>query len=106
MLSVILPSYNHAAYLGAALAGLLAQARPADEILLIDDASTDDSLAVAEGYAARYPQITVVRNPRNLGCVANLNRGLAMARGEFVYCGAADDVTYPKLFESGLALLH
>jgi len=105
MLSVILPSYNHAAYLSAALDGLLAQTRPADEILVIDDASTDDSLRVAEDYAARHPQITIVRNPKNLGCVANLNRGLALARGDVIYCGAADDITYPRLFKSGLALL-
>jgi glycosyltransferase involved in cell wall biosynthesis len=106
MLSVILPSYNHAAYLGAALAGLLSQTRPADEIFVIDDASTDDSLGVAELFAARHRQITVVRNACNLGCVANLNRGLAMARGDIVYCGAADDVTYRRLFELGISLLE
>src|SRR5215471_3789203 len=51
MLSAIIPNYNHAAYLPDALAGLLAQTRQADEIIVIDDASSDDSVAVATGVA-------------------------------------------------------
>jgi glycosyltransferase involved in cell wall biosynthesis len=105
MLSAIIPNYNHAAYLPHALDGLLAQTRLADEIIVIDDASSDDSIMVASGYAERYPSIRVLRNPQNLGVVGTLNRGLREARGDIVYCGASDDVTYPTLFERGLAML-
>ena len=105
MLSAIIPNYNHAAYLPAALAGLLAQTRPADEIIVIDDASGDDSVAVATAIAEHHPVIRVLRNPQNLGVVGTLNRGLREAKGDIVYCGAADDVTRPALFERGLALL-
>jgi glycosyltransferase involved in cell wall biosynthesis len=106
MLSVVIPNFNHAQYLPAALAGLLAQTRPADEIIVIDDASTDDSVAVISAYLDRHPNLALLRNSRNLGVVPTLNRGLAEARGSIVYCGAADDVTYPGLFARGVALLE
>jgi glycosyltransferase involved in cell wall biosynthesis len=105
MLSVVTPNFNHARYLPAALDALLSQTRPADEIIVIDDASTDDSLAVISSYLSRHPQLRLLRNAVNLGCVASMNRGLAEARGSFVYFAAADDVSYPTLFERGLTLL-
>src|SRR4051812_45161877 len=105
MLSVILTNYNHARFLPAAFEGLLRQTRPADELIVIDDASTDDSVAVMEPFLARFANARLVRNPVNLGCAANLNRGIEMARGDIVYFAAADDVTYPRLFERGLSLL-
>ena len=106
MLSVVIPSYNHGAYLRASLEALLAQTRPADEIIVIDDASTDDSVAVASSFLDRHPNFRLVRNCRNLGCVPTLNRGLALARGSIVYFGAADDLTEPILFARGVALLE
>ena len=51
-LSVVLPNYNHAKFIGRALAALLGQERAADEIIVIDDGSTDDSIAVIERIAA------------------------------------------------------
>jgi glycosyltransferase involved in cell wall biosynthesis len=105
MLSVVIPSYNHGAYLRTSLEALLAQTRPADEIIVIDDASTDDSVAVASSFVDRHPNFRFIRNYRNLGCVPTLNRGLALARGSIVYFGAADDLTEPTLFARGVALL-
>lgn len=106
MLSVVVTNYNHARFLPAALDALLAQTRPADELIVIDDASTDDSIAVIASYLGRFPQARLVRNPVNLGCVANLNRGIDMVRGDIVCFAAADDVTYPRLFETCAALLE
>ena len=51
-LSVVLPNYNHAKLIGRALAALLAQEHAADEIIVVDDGSTDDSVAVIERIAA------------------------------------------------------
>jgi glycosyltransferase involved in cell wall biosynthesis len=105
MLSVVVTNYNHARFLPAALDALLRQTRPADELIVIDDASTDDSIAVITPYLERFAAARLVRNPKNLGCVANLNRAIDMVRGDVVFFAAADDVTHPRLFETALALL-
>jgi glycosyltransferase involved in cell wall biosynthesis len=106
MLSVVIPNFNHGAFLRASLEAVLAQLRADDEIIVIDDASTDDSLAVVSSFLGRHPNLRLVKNPRNLGCVRSLNRGLAMARGSIIYFGAADDVTYPSLVARAAALLE
>jgi glycosyltransferase involved in cell wall biosynthesis len=104
ILSVVLTSYNYARYLPAALLALLAQARPPDELIVIDDCSGDDSVAIINSLLHRFAEPLLVQNPDNLGTIANLNRGLELARGEVVYFAAADDVTEPGLFEPGAAL--
>lgn len=106
MLSVVLTNYNHARFLPAALDALLRQTRRPDELIVIDDASTDDSIAVITPYLDRFAAARLVRNPANLGCVANLNRALGMVRGDLVHFAAADDVTCPRLIETGAALLE
>lgn len=104
-LTVVLPNYNHAKFLPQALGGLLAQTRPADQVILIDDASTDNSVAVIELYLPRLSGVTFIRNETNNGIIRNMNRGLAEARGELIYFGAADDVVYPDFFRTGIAML-
>jgi len=106
MLSVVIPNFNHGAYLRASLEAVLAQVCTADEIIVIDDASTDDSLAVVSSFLHRHPNLRLVQNPCNLGCVRSLNRGLGLARGSTVYFGAADDLTYPTLFARAAVLLE
>jgi Glycosyl transferase family 2 len=106
MLSVVIPNFNHGAFLRASLEAVLAQRRAADEIIIIDDASTDDSLAVVSSFLGRYPNLRLVQNARNLGCVRSLNRGLGLAHGSIIYFGAADDLTYPMLFARAAALLE
>ena len=97
--SVLLPSYNHAHYIGVALAALAGQTRAPDEILVIEDASTDDSLAVIESFQGELPQMRILRNPRNLGVNGAINHGLSEARGSHVVCSAADDWLEPEFIE-------
>jgi glycosyltransferase involved in cell wall biosynthesis len=105
MLSVIVPNFNHGHVLPEAIGALLAQERPPDEIIVIDDGSTDDSRSVIEALAADEPRIRPLPNERNCGAIASLNRGIAAARGEFVAFAAADDITHRSLFATALAAL-
>lgn len=105
MLSVVLTSYNYARFLPAALAALAAQTRPPDELIVIDDSSRDDSVAIIAKFLDRFADARLVQNPDNLGTVANLNRGLELARGGVVFFAAADDIAYPALLERGMGLL-
>src|SRR6266705_1267642 len=64
-LSVVLPNYNHARLIPRALEALLAQDPAPDEIILVDDASTDDSLDVIASFVERHPALRVIVNPSN-----------------------------------------
>ena len=106
MLSVVQPNFNHARFLDQALAALVKQSRLADEHIIIDDASTDDSIAVIESWLPRLPNSRLVRNQTNIGAVRNMNRGLHMASGSEIVFVAADDLIYPVFFETLLGLLQ
>lgn len=97
-ISVVVPNYNHQKLLPRCLEALLNQEDPPDEILAIDDASTDESLDVMKTFAARSPRLRVIRNERNLGVVATMNRGLELASHPHIGFFASDDEVLPGLF--------
>ena len=105
-ISVVVPNYNHGQFLPRSLTALANQSVPPIEILVVDDASTDDSLAVLDALARQHPLIRVCPNERNLGVQRSMNRGLALARGDYVFFSAADDEVRPGLFEQSLRLLR
>lgn len=96
-LSVVVPVYNVERYLPACLDSLLAQTRPIDEIIAVDD-STDACPRILEAYAARHPALRVVRGPgRDVNAARNL--GLDLARGEWLAFVDADDWVEPNMYE-------
>jgi glycosyltransferase involved in cell wall biosynthesis len=104
-LSVVLPNYNHSQYLPRALDALLLQERPADEIIVVDDCSTDSSAKIVREYAVKYRSIRLIENATNIGVIATLSRGLGEAAGQYVYFGAADDFVLPGFFETAVEML-
>ena len=80
--TVLMPVYNAAAYVGAAIQSILAQEHDAFELLIVDDASTDGSLDVVRSF--RDPRIHVLHNESNLKLAHALNRGLAEAKGDLI----------------------
>lgn len=89
--SILIPTYNHERYIGAALDSVLAQTDPDWEAIVVDDGSTDRSGAVTDGYAARDSRIRVVHQS-NGGVAAALNTGLRAARGDWVHWLSSDDL--------------
>ncbi len=104
-LSVVMPNHNHARYLPQALAAHLGQTVPPEEIIVIDDGSTDDSVAVLRRIAADNPRLRVIPLDRNVGVNAAVAIGLGEARGTHVAVAAADDLVLPHFAESALAAL-
>jgi glycosyltransferase involved in cell wall biosynthesis len=105
-LSVILPNYNHSAYLPRALDALLAQTVQPMEMIVIDDCSTDRSWDIIQDYARRNPVIRPFRNEKNQGVIGTVNRGIELARGEYLFFAPADDESRPTLFEKSFAILR
>jgi glycosyltransferase involved in cell wall biosynthesis len=100
--SLIIPTFNHARFLGAAIDSALAQTLGAVDVIVVDDGSIDDTPAVLERYAGR---VRVLRQP-NRGLSAARNAGLAAARGTFVSFLDADDVMAPTKLAAQLAVLE
>jgi hypothetical protein len=96
-ISVIVPNYNYARYLRQRLTSIKAQTYPIFEIIVLDDASTDDSLAVLDAVAQEMLELRVVRNERNGGsAIKQWARGVAEAKGDLVWIAEADDFADPK----------
>jgi len=105
-LSVMMPNYNHARYIPEALDAMLGQSYRPFEIVIIDDGSTDDSVKVLDGYRERFPdRIQLIRNETNLGLPRNLQRLLDMAKGDYIYIPAFDDLVLPGFLERSMSLL-
>ncbi|HEY3246539.1 MAG TPA: glycosyltransferase, partial [Phycisphaerae bacterium] len=94
LVSVVIPTYNQADYLGAALDSVLAQTYEHWEAVVVNDGSTDGTAAVLARYAAIDPRIRPFTTP-NRGITATLNEGLRHARGEYFCWLSSDDLYYP-----------
>jgi len=103
-LSIVCSCYNHGRYLNDFLDALAAQTYRRFEVIIIDDASTDDSLAVIK--ATSDPRIRLVARDNNRGYCASLNDGIQLARAEFVAFLASDDLPHPRYVEQVLASLQ
>lgn len=102
--SLILCNYNHARYLPRSLGALCREAGEHDEIVVLDDGSTDDSRAVLEVFAGREPRMRLLVNPGNRGAVWSAQRALEACSGDFVGWFAADDQVLSGLVEGSAAL--
>ena len=105
-LSVIVPNFNHAKLIPRALRAFLDQSPPAKEIIVIDDGSTDDSVAVIEAIARSHPSIRLIRHPVNRGIVAAVRSGLDVATGDYLLFGSSDDYVLPGLYGRADAALR
>ena len=88
--SIILPVYNVSAYLEECLDSIVNQTLEDIEVICINDGSTDDSLLILERYAKSDERIKIY-SQTNMGAGASRNRGISLAKGEYVYFADSDD---------------
>jgi len=105
--SVVIASYNHAAFVGGCLASVLAQTFSDWELVVTDDGSVDGTAEAVRAFAAAQPQARVdfVALPENRGACIALNHGIRRARGEFVAILNSDDVFLPHKLARQVAFL-
>ncbi|MBY6069551.1 glycosyltransferase [Leisingera aquaemixtae] len=94
--SIGLPVYNGARYLAEAIESVLAQDFEDFELILSDNASTDETPDICKSFAAADPRVKYVRHPRNIGAAKNHNYTFLAASGEFFQWFAHDDVLGPQ----------
>ena len=101
--SVVLPVFNGAQYLREAIDSVLAQSLQDFELIIVDDASTDDSLAIARSYEAEHVRIVELQS--NLGLAAALNAGMATASAPLIARQDQDDISHPRRLQRQVDLL-
>lgn len=104
MISFIIPIYNAEKYLSACITSLVCQTEKDLQIILVDDGSTDCSLAIAQEWAAKDARLEVYHQP-NAGQSAARNRGLKHAKGEYVAFVDADDAISQDWCEKHIAAI-
>lgn len=103
LVSIIVPCFNAAPWLAETLASALAQDHPAIEVVVVDDGSTDGSLALARQFERRGVR---VHAQSNRGASAARNTGLNLAQGEFIQFLDADDLLTPDKISGQVSLLQ
>jgi len=100
LISIVIPCFNQAHFLQDAIESVEAQTHGSNEIIVIDDGSTDDTVKVA----SRYPEIKLVRQP-NTGLAAARNSGIKSSSGDYLVFLDADDYLEPNALAAGLGCL-
>lgn len=101
--SVIMPVYNAKKYLNKAIDSILNQTYTDFEFIIIDDASSDGSQEIVKSYSD--PRIRFYINEKNMGVAATLNRGIEIARGEYIARMDSDDISLPNRLQEQVDFL-
>lgn len=104
--SVVIPCYNYGRYLPDAVASVLRQDLVDVEVIIVDDASTDDSVAVARELSDADPRVRLIEHSENRGHIATYNEGLSEVSGDYVVLMSADDQLAPGSLARALAVFQ
>jgi teichuronic acid biosynthesis glycosyltransferase TuaG len=106
MISVVMPTFNSARYLDAAISSVLSQSYPTWELLIADDASTDNTYQLSLAWREKDARIRLLPSDENLGAGATRNRALNAAQGQYVAFLDADDYWMPEKLSHQLAFME
>jgi hypothetical protein len=105
LVSIITPSFNHAPYIRDTIESVLAQNYPLVEHIVMDGGSSDGTVDILREYGERYPDRFRWVSEPDQGQSDALNKGIGLARGEFLGWQNSDDYYYPNVFEAPLSFL-
>lgn len=106
LVRICVPVYNSAATLPATLDSILAQTYGELSVCIVDNASTDGSVSIAEGYAARDGRVQVLKHSENVGAEGNFTRCLELADGKYTTIFHSDDIYPPGMVGELVAFLE
>src|ERR1017187_1015293 len=95
LVSVLMTAYNREKYIGEAIESVLASSYADFELIIVDDCSTDSTVAIARSYEARDKRIKVFVNEKNLGDYVNRNEAAKFGSGKYLKYVDSDDLIYP-----------
>src|SRR4051794_39573356 len=99
LVSVLMTAYNRQQFIAEAIESVLGSTYKNFELIICDDSSTDDTLAIAKRYALRDERVKVYSNPKRLGQFPNRNRSSEYAKGKYIKYLDSDDIILPDGLE-------
>ncbi len=102
--TVVCSCYNHSGFVIDSLKSVLNQPHKHIQLIVVDDFSNDNSVAVIEDFIKEYPEIIFIKNANNLGITKSFNHAMQFAKGKFLIDLAADDILLPHCIENQLQL--
>lgn len=103
MISIAMATYNGEKYLCEQLDSILAQTCSVDEIVIVDDASSDNTLAILNEYQQSYKNIKIFPNNVNLGVIKSFEKAIGLCSGDYIALADQDDVWFPNKIADLLA---
>lgn len=106
LVSVLLPSYQHDQWIGETIESVLNQSYNNIELIIVDDASTDESVSVIKEYAAKDPRIKFKAFEKNQGAMVALNKCYKLSSGDYIATISSDDVWELDKLEKQIKVLE
>ncbi len=97
--SIIIPTHNSNSTLSTSLRSILRQSWKYLDIIIVDDASTDNTHEIAKSFAISDPRIRIIKNDYNQGAYASRNKGLLLSKGKYITTHDSDDWSHPQKIE-------
>lgn len=106
LVSIIMPVYNGEKYLSLSIESVLRQTYSNFELLIINDGSIDNTEKIINSYKKKDSRIRYIKNETNLKLIKTLNKGIELAKGEYISRMDADDIAHPTLLEKEVGILN
>ena len=101
MISVVIPTFNRADFIGECLESVFIQTKPVSEVIVIDNCSTDETIGIVESFKHKFDNLRVIKNRINVGMVANWNAGASLVTNPYFSILHSDD-TVPSYWNEVL----
>lgn len=106
LVSVIMPVYNSEKFLDESISSVIEQTYGNWELIIVDDASTDKSILLAQKYAQGEDRIKVYKNDINLGVAATRNKAVSLAEGDWIAFLDSDDIWLPNKLQTQMSFCN
>ncbi|MEO5991048.1 MAG: glycosyltransferase family 2 protein [Ferruginibacter sp.] len=105
-ISVLLTAYNRQLYISESIESVIASTYQNWELIIVDDASTDETVSIAKTFTEKDPRVKLYMNEYNLGDYPNRNKAASLAKGKYIKYVDSDDTIYPETLQNMVSIME